>query len=1172
MIPPTSTSSPKRAGRNPIAVVCLAILAIALAGTGELPAQERTTGMIEGIVGDDEGKTIVGAAVTVSGPQGVRTDITAKNGSFVFRDLAPGNYSVKAEASGHATVTQTDVKVVLGKRTQVPFALAPGLTEQVTVTSEAPLVDMKSTVVGTTVSIDDFVDYVPLDRQFSAMINLAPSVVSGLGTGQSNYAISGSSGFENSYHIDGVNITNSGYGAFGTYNWVYKSLSPGVTSDFIDQVEIKTGGIEAEYGQATGGVVNAIVRSGTNTFAGQVSAFASPESFEAPRKLRNLYPDAVSVLETSRIDVGANFGGPLLTNKLFWFLAYNPVQTDTTYIRTVSDDSVLYDDDGELRDPDQPTGGRTETNTRVNQNYAAKLSWFAHPNHRIELTAFGDPSKGDFGAQRPNSLRRTGEEGFSDLDYGGNNYSLKYSAALTRNLFLDAMWGRHKNELLEDALPLYFVWDFTALGIGLPTGGLGDIYDNEEQVDQIALKLTAALGNHEIKVGYQFDDTDYAEAGRWTGPTWTSRLPIATYDATGEPVWTGEYFLFESTDGAFVGKDFDSSSPSGLQYLTQRSNFNPAFTRTTNEEQNFFVQDTWSVSPRVTLRLGVRWTEGYVAGGSPFELPFTVVRRSFGAGGSPTKMVDLSSPTLYVPTSVTFPSEWAPRVGLTWDVKGDGVHKLYANYARYVQRMTQDLAIRAFSFGVNIQQSWADEDLTLPYDYGVCPLDDGAGGFVPTACQTVVGGLPEESETSVVWPGTELPKTDEMLVGYSFEIGSTTGIDLRYVHREIDTVIEDFSYVPVESTTNGVWGYGNVFLGPGAFPFDPFPDYPGDFFGGYVLANPSKNSQWAAVQQADTTGSGEIASLWIDGTIPDFPEPERNYDAIELVFNRRMSDGWLMYAAYRYAKLSGNYEGLFRNDNLQDDPNITSLYDFPDTPLMRGQFLSGRLNTDAEHKLSVYGTYQLPFGLNLGGALNMVSGVPRFLLLTHPNDIYYIAGVGEVPAVDPVYASWVELDGLATNPDGSLFLADPDNMVLALARGLGIPLSEMSDGTLDADGELVFTDYTPGPTDVIIRHPLWFIRSDEVFSYSNTPARRDCCGRTAAMVGLDLHVSYDLRLGWRDSTVSLMLDAFNIFNSQEGWYFDDVVELERAEPNPNRGRTLEYQNPRVIRLGLRWNF
>jgi hypothetical protein len=276
-----------------------------------------------------------------------------------------------------------------------------------------------------------------------------------------------------------------------------------------------------------------------------------------------------------------------------------------------------------------------------------------------------------------------------------------------------------------------------------------------------------------------------------------------------------------------------------------------------------------------------------------------------------------------------------------------------------------------------------------------------------------------------------------------------------------------------------------------------------------------------------------------------------------------------MYAAYRYAKLYGNYEGLFRNDNLQDDPNITSLYDFPDTPLMRGQFLGGRLNTDAEHKLSVYGTYQLPFGLNLGGALNMVSGVPRFLLLTHPNDIYYIAGVGEVPAVDPVYASWVELDGLATNPDGDAFLADPDNMVLALARGLGTPLTEMSDGTLDAEGELVFTDYTPSPSDVIITNPF---TDDDLFPYSNTPARRDCCGRTAAMVGFDLHVSYDLRLGWRNSTLSLMLDAFNIFNSQEGWYFDDVVELERAEPNPNRGRTLEYQNPRVIRAGLRWNF
>ncbi len=260
---------------------------------------------------------------------------------------------------------------------------------------------------------------------------------------------------------------------------------------------------------------------------------------------------------------------------------------------------------------------------------------------------------------------------------------------------------------------------------------------------------------------------------------------------------------------------------------------------------------------------------------------------------------------------------------------------------------------------------------------------------------------------------------------------------------------------------------------------------------------------------------------------------------------------------------------MFRNDNGQSDPFLTSLFDFPDTPLLRGQFLNGRLNTDQEHNLGVYSTYQFPMGLNVGGGLNYTTGVPRFPLLTHPNDFYFLPGNGELPGDLPVYGTWVELDGLATNPDGDPTLADPDNIVLTTANGIGAAPSQSSDGTLDANGELVFTDYTFGSGDVVLTNNFTGSTS---FLFDYTPVKRESGGRTPAVVTLDLHLSYDIKFGWRNSNLQILFDAFNIFNSQEGTFFDDVLELNQAEANPNRGRAWNYQGPRSLRLGLRWNF
>src|SRR5437867_12517940 len=307
---------------------CLLVLVFLAFSPAPAAAQEVTTGTITGQVTDLVGRPIAEAVVIVVSESGTRTTTTDANGRYIVPFLRPGTYTVRVEASaGFTTVIKSDIAVALNQRVTLNFTLEPGKTETVTVTAAAPLIDVTSTATGTSLKYDDFANAVPLGRSFTDTYAVAPGVVSGLVTGQGNYSISGATGLENSYLIDGVNITNTGFGGIGAYNIVYGSLGTGVTSEFLDQVQIKTGGFESEYGQALGGISNTIVKSGTNDFKGSVSWYSSPSSLQSSRQLIKLDGGASNRVNEDVQDFAFSVGGPFVKDKLFYFFAFNPVIT-----------------------------------------------------------------------------------------------------------------------------------------------------------------------------------------------------------------------------------------------------------------------------------------------------------------------------------------------------------------------------------------------------------------------------------------------------------------------------------------------------------------------------------------------------------------------------------------------------------------------------------------------------------------------------------------------------------------------------------------------------------------------------------------------------------------------------------------------------------------------------
>jgi len=218
------------------------LLAVLLASTS-LYAQE-TTGTVKGRIVDAQGLAIPGVTVTVTGTQGSKTAVSDAEGRYNIPFLTPGVYTVRAELQGFKTVTHSGATVGLGQTLDVPLTMqVGGLQETISVTGAPTLIDTTSTTTGAVLG-SDLLNRVPVGRRLSDTLYIAPGVSSSGTAGAANPSMAGGSGLDNQYVIDGVNVTNQGYGAFGAYSIEFGSLGNGTPFDFLQEVQVKTGGYE----------------------------------------------------------------------------------------------------------------------------------------------------------------------------------------------------------------------------------------------------------------------------------------------------------------------------------------------------------------------------------------------------------------------------------------------------------------------------------------------------------------------------------------------------------------------------------------------------------------------------------------------------------------------------------------------------------------------------------------------------------------------------------------------------------------------------------------------------------------------------------------------------------------------------------------------------------------
>jgi hypothetical protein len=641
---------------------CVTFVALWLATVGVAAAQD-TTGALTGRLQDPQGLPLPGVAVTATGQQGAKSAVTDPDGTYRIPFLTPGSYDVKAELQGFKTAERRGVTVSLGQTNTVNFELeVGGLTEVVQVTGSTVVVDTSSTTTGAVLSAD-LLQRVPVGRRFTDALYLAPGVSSSGAAGTANPSVSGSTGLDNLYVVDGVNITNTGYGAVGSYSIVFGSLGTGTPFDFVQEVQVKTGGYEAEFGQSMGGVVNVITKSGTNDLRGSLFGYFQPAALEGAYKIYESPNGTVNTVGRGRTDAGIEGGFPILRNKLFFFGAINPAWETRTF--------------------QAPEGFPLRSLGEVDQermltSYSAKATYQATSAHRFDTSFFGDPAKGDLGPQRTSALTVDDTSSFSEIEYGGHNQTVRYDGILSPTWLVEGSIARAYNNIAETpSVNEWRVTDTTVVPQRI-SGGIGFYEQGNKGTNlQYTAKTTVIAGDHQIKGGFLFEDVEYSNINQRTGPTFTA--PDGRVTATGAQINI-------ISDPAF-----------NRIYRVIRANFIDARV-TTQNYWSFFVQDTWRVGERLTINPGIRYEEQ------------TLV-------GNLTGLTTLQGNTI---DDFALKGNWAPRVGAVYDLLGNGRSKLYGNYGRFFARIPNDLAARALSGDDGVSRiDYFDANLTQPIPNGV---------------------------------------------------------------------------------------------------------------------------------------------------------------------------------------------------------------------------------------------------------------------------------------------------------------------------------------------------------------------------------------------------------------------------------------------------------------------
>jgi outer membrane receptor for Fe3+-dicitrate len=599
-----------------------------LAPSAELGAQ--TTGRLFGQLVDGQGAVLPGATVTVTGPAllGAQSQTTDTEGRFRFPSLPPGRYTVKAEMVGFKAAEQSNVDIGLDRTVTLTLTMhVGGLAESVEVTAASPVVDTTSTTIGVNAKAEIF-NRLPIQRDIYSISRLAPGTTDdGVGP-----AVLGSTGAENQYIVEGLNTTGIERAEKG------KQLN----FDFVEEIEVKTGGLPAEYGRATGGVINVITKSGGNTFRGSLFGFNEGGALQSNENTADLRPATTTTVTDidKKWDFGFEAGGFFVRDRLWYFAAYNHTfQKDRTEVirRIVS--------------PGTPGVGE-EIFADINRDlFAGKITYKLSNSQTLTGSVNGDPGRREgniFTIAGPASTWE-GEREFGDV--GG---VLRYDGVFGGDFLIKGLFGQHRerDEFAGPGKSIARSIDSTVTP-NANSGGFGPHQDSKFKRNVYKLDVAKFWGGHEIKGGVDWEDID-SEVNRFEGGAGQRVSRLRSSAATGSQIYYRHRFFIDDTV-----QGFDPNNPATFVIAV------PLTVSPGTLNNSFYAQDSWKVASNLTVNAGIRWERQQV-------------KDRFGE------------------SSIDIDDSWAPRIGVVWDATRNGRSKIFGSYGRFFESIPLDINIRSF--------------------------------------------------------------------------------------------------------------------------------------------------------------------------------------------------------------------------------------------------------------------------------------------------------------------------------------------------------------------------------------------------------------------------------------------------------------------------------------------
>jgi hypothetical protein len=715
----------------------------------------QTTGTIEGTIVDEKNQSLPGVTVEASSAslQGTKVAASDANGNFRLVFLPPGSYMVHFSLHGFAAQEQTGINVGLGRTVTLHVTMHSAFKEEVVVSGAAPIIDTTSTEVGTNVDAKDFTN-LPMQRNFASVILIAP------GTAQDAVGVTvyGSTGAENGYFIDGINTTGVGWGLQGKV----------LNFEFIQEAQVKTGGYEAEYGRATGGLINVITKSGGNAYHGDVFGYYEGKSTQdnlSDSTIKDAFQGGVSSLISNHknSDYGFDLGGYVIKDKLWFFGAYNYVKTD--------EDNKAFRDFTEFGGTNYgfPTPGTIYVGETKRNLWSGKLTWRVNQNHSVILSAFGDPSTfegpapGITLAAQPSVFLRT-------IDSGATDGTLKYEGVLGQNWVVNAQAAQHKDKTLTGGPGLSQIgfFDYTHplyddAGIVPLAGGYGyaqrarfgrDIYRGD-----LAYFLSNFGGDHEFKGGVEYEHVT---------------IDNATYNSGGQRIY--QFAGTSPVDGQryvyYRHRFYVNTTDINPNDVTAANIVNPLTVSTKTNNEAAYLQDTWRVTPNLTFNLGIRWES----------------QKLYNALHE---------------VALELKDNWAPRLGFIWDPRGNGKSKIYGSWGKFYETIPMDMVIRSFGneflvFSYNMNGALDDPNRTnVTCDPAFIALG------IRSRCTLTGGDTPVD-------PNLKGEYIQEYIIGGEVEVAPDFVVGAKYINRSLGRVIEDMLSGSIYQIANPGEGLGKT--------------------------------------------------------------------------------------------------------------------------------------------------------------------------------------------------------------------------------------------------------------------------------------------------------------------------------------------------------------------------